>query len=277
MCTSLGALILAAFGQVTSGQDGVTAQQTSLERIVADLSEFTFSMAGETDETLTLSCTPVLRWSNPIRNVDDSAVFICLSKDRPELLTTVMSYRDARHKLRRAYEFLSLSQYRLEAIHKGERMWHPEQPGFTWRVIPESPRAATTPAERLRQMRNLASMFRAAVQSDNNRYELRLLSQPLYRYHNAKAGILDGALFAFVEGTDPELILGLETSRDRQTWEFAVGRLTRWAIDVRYQDKSVSGFPQMTGAGKVSDTYLIPDAGPLEPASKSGAASREKR
>ena len=33
---------------------------------------------------------------------------------------------------------------------------------------------------------------------------MRLLAQPIYRYENTKGDLIDGALFAFVLGTDPE-------------------------------------------------------------------------
>jgi hypothetical protein len=96
-----------------------------LERIVADLSAIEFSFAGDPPEKLTLNSVPVLRWSNPLRNVDDAAVFVLAGAERPEMIATVMSYRGPRGGLRRAYEFLSLSQERLEAIAKDARIWGP--------------------------------------------------------------------------------------------------------------------------------------------------------
>jgi hypothetical protein len=135
--------------------------------------------------------------------------------------------------------------------------------------VPAAAAPADTPAQRRRQLRDLAAEFEVSVQSDQNRYELRVLSRPLYRYSQAEGGVLDGALFAFVEGTDPELILTIETQSDKPRWVFACGRLTRWAIEVRHRGRLVSEFREMTGAGEASDGYWIPDAGPLEPASQS--------
>ena len=40
------------------------------------------------------------------------------------------------------------------------------------------------------------------------RHELRLMPQPLYRYDaDDEGGTFDGALFAFAQGTDPEILL----------------------------------------------------------------------
>jgi hypothetical protein len=273
MSTALSFLaLLAAVSQVASEPDAAAkkANQASLERMVADLAQFEFSLAIEPPEALKLSGEPVLRWSNPIRNVDDAAVFVWLSKERPEVVATVMSYRDGQKNLRRAYEFLSLSQDKLTGVQGGRRVWQPEKLAFVWREVPGAPAAAETAAQRRRQMRDLAAKFQVAVEADKNRYELRLLAQPLYRYENAKADILDGALYAFVEGTDPELILALETPRVGKPWKFATGRLTRWGIEVRYQDKVMNEFPQMSGPRDAADAvYRISDGGPLDAAEKS--------
>ncbi len=70
---------------------------------------------------------------------------------------------------------------------------------------------ATTPAERLRQMRDLAREFHIVMETESGRSDLRLLTQPVYRYE-AKT---DGALFAFVLTTDPEAWLLIE-ERERR-------------------------------------------------------------
>lgn len=280
MSLALCVLLIAPLGQGVKTNDEAAASKASLERIVADLSTFdvsafAVSAAEMPPRKLTLSGEPLLRWNYPIRNVDDAALFVWLGKDRPEVVSTVMSYHDAAGNPRRAYEFLSVSQETLEALQNGIRVWRPEKPGLTWSSLPNAPAPAATPAERRRQMRDLAARFQAAVQSDQNRYELRLLSRPLYRYQNARADILDGCLFAFVEGTDPELILALESSAGDPGWKFATGRLTRLRIELQFDNKVVSEFPEMAGEGELSDVYRIPEAGLLDPVettkSKSGA------
>src|SRR5687767_1972176 len=68
-------MLVVAIGQVPVEQPSKkSANQLSLERILTDLSEIDFSLVIEPPEKLSLSRTPVLRWSNPIRNVDDAAV-----------------------------------------------------------------------------------------------------------------------------------------------------------------------------------------------------------
>src|SRR5262245_37234040 len=269
MSLALCVLLLAPTGQEANAPNEAAASKASLERIVADLSDFEVSAAVKPPRKLTLSGEPVLRWNYPSRNLDDAALFVWLGKDRPEVVTSVMSYHDSAGNPRRAYEFLSISQEPLEAVQNGNSLWRPEKPGFTWRSLPGAHAPARTPPDRRRQMHDLAVKFQASIKSAANRYQLRLLSQPLYRYQNAKADILDGSLFAFVEGTDPELILAIESPAGDPRWKFATGRLTRYQIEVRFDADVVSEFPEMTGAGELSDVYRIPDAGPLHPLEKS--------
>jgi len=271
------AALFATISQVPTEPASEAANRASLERMVADLSDLDVSLAVEPPEAIAFRRAPVLRWNNLIRNVDAAAVFVGLSAERPELVATVMSYRDAGNNPRRAYELLSLSARPVEAFQDGARVWRCEHAGLEWQSVPNAPLPAETPAERRRQMRELAAAFQAAAESDRNRYELRLLSQPLCRYQKPASGILDGALFAFVEGTDPELILVIESPRDNPGWKFTAGRLTRWAIELRYGGRLMSEFPQISGTGGTSDVYWITDAGPLDSGSPPQPASPGSR
>ena len=278
-CSSL--VLVATIGQVaieedSNRQNSDQVKRASLARMITDLSAFELSIATEPPKKLTLADAAVLRWNYPIRNVDDAAAFIWLNKEQPAAVATVMSYRDRAQNLRRAYEFLSLSPDRLSAVKSGQLVWHPEKPGLTWRDVPEAPPPADSPAARRRQMHDLSAKFQVSVESDNNRYELRLLAQPLYRYQDGPADILDGSLFALVEGTDPELILALKSSAEEPKWRFATGRLTRWAIEIRYQDKVVGEYEPISGAVDDADVYHISDAGPIDPTIRPSVESNQR-
>ena len=95
-------------------------------------------------------------------------------------------------------------------------------------------------------MRALAREFSADTRdAEEHRWELRLLSQPLYRYESTDPEVLDGALFAFVTsaGTDPEAILVIEARRPRgggmPVWYRAVARFTDLNLSVRYKGTEV--------------------------------------
>src|SRR2546425_391235 len=61
------------------------------------------------------------------------------------------------------------------------------------------------------------------------RSALRRLARPLPSYRDEDAGILEGGLFAFANGTNPELLLFIEARQgkgksSKPVWQFGVGR-----------------------------------------------------
>jgi hypothetical protein len=93
-------------------------------------------------------------------------------------------------------------------------------------------------------MKAIAARFKATMtgwQGDNtDQEELRLLPRPLYRYElkNAKEpdpNLLDGALFAYVQGTDPEVVLVLEAigTAEKAVWQYAFVRATSGGLEVK--------------------------------------------
>src|SRR5262249_20737223 len=84
--------------------------------------------------------------------------------------------------------------------------------------------------------------FTASVRDNvNGSQPLRLLPQPLVRYAQTERGVLDGALFAFVLSTNPELLLVVEaqTVDDKSQWMYSVARFTGRQTDLRFQDRQI--------------------------------------
>jgi len=100
----------------------------------------------------------------------------------------------------------------------------------TWRPIPmpetepikDAATVAATSQLRVNQMRSLARSYDVEMNGPDGRpTNLRLLPQPLYRYTDSTPE-RDGAIFAFVftAGTDPELLLRIESRQvdDKAVW-----------------------------------------------------------
>jgi hypothetical protein len=72
------------------------------------------------------------------------------------------------------------------------------------------------------------------------------LPTPLYRYPAAKAGVIDGALFALVSeaGTDPEVLLLVEAREEKGKvrWEYALGKFSDCEIHVSLKGKEKEVF-----------------------------------
>jgi hypothetical protein len=93
-------------------------------------------------------------------------------------------------------------------------------------------------------MRRLAQEFNGHESDrDGKRWDLRLLPAPLYRYPEAKSGVVDGAIFALISeaGTDPEVLLLIEAREEggKTRWEYACGRFSDRSLYVQRKEKEI--------------------------------------
>ena len=110
--------------------------------------------------------------------------------------------------------------------------WAPKTGGMQAQPLVGAESPAAGKVQRLSQMRALARRFSTSCYHPRSDAptELRLLTQPLYRYADEQAGILDGALFAFVVSNDPELFLlleaGTEVKEGESQWSYRLARMS---------------------------------------------------
>jgi hypothetical protein len=85
------------------------------------------------------------------------------------------------------------------------------------------------------------------VVNEGSQQQLRLMDQPVYQYGAGPDGLLDGSLFAFVVGTDPEVLLLIEAreTTDGREWHYALARMNRDAMRVRFRDREVWSAPPL--------------------------------
>ncbi|MDZ4685967.1 MAG: hypothetical protein SH850_12940 [Planctomycetaceae bacterium] len=219
------------------------AQQKKWEAFYrTEAASYTISLSGDPTKALKLRPEPVLQWSNPVRGGETNGlVFVWTHQGRVEVVGTVFSHLATDDPQQRfiAHSFHSLSLQPLAAERRESKAWSIQVPGLKPEPIPGAPMPAKSAALRLAQMRDLAREFSAATTSlENVEQELRLLPQPLYRFESESAEAIDGALFTFVTGTDPELMLLLEArpTRDGPAWHFGAGRFTDLALKLRYKE-----------------------------------------
>ena len=122
-------------------------------------------------------------------------------------------------------------------------------------VLTSTPAPAATSAGRLSQIRRLATEFSATVIDTRNVDTpvpriLRLMPQPLFRYPAPVDGAdyMDGALFTFVEGTDPEVMLLIEATHSDgvPSWRFGVARMNGDELRVSHRDQPVWQVPRVS-------------------------------
>lgn len=235
---------VSAFAAVPAQTDGppaaVSARQKSLERqFRASLDWYT--VFASPDATTPLPPLSVLRWTNAPRGQEgEPTLLLWAEAGRPVALSSVYPWAGSL-----VYDCVSLSRGPgLTVKESGRTVWSPTTPGVTFKAIPDAPAPAANPAARLSQMKLLADRFKVTMTGLkvdlSDREEMRLLPKPIYRYapaagQTAPADLIDGAVFAFVQGTDPEAVLLLEAVRSegRPAWQFAFGRATSAGLIAR--------------------------------------------
>jgi len=213
--------------------------------------EYKIYLDTEEKTALSLRKVPVLRWANYTRSggrkVRDAATYIWTAQGRPEVVACVFPMDEEGTTIR--LDVGSLARSGLIAERGGRRVWYPKEPGVEFQPVPGSPAPAESAAARLRQMKELAIEFRSTLiglrGDGSDREELRMLPQPVYRYESKSPELLDGAMFFFVQGTDPESLLLLEAVREGSgyQWQYALARRSSGALMALYQDKIVWKIP----------------------------------
>jgi hypothetical protein len=207
-------------------------------RKAAEAYKVTSSDAGP--GALQLEPKSLLTWSNPVLGSFHGSVFLWTSNGRPEVVASIYKkYVPLPHHL--GIEFHSLTEGTAAAEQEGHPDWSPDRGGVQFQPVPGAPEPAATPAGRLRQLRAMAAEF-FATKTDRKAIgrPLRLLTQPIYRYESP-GQTETGALFAFVEGTDPEVFLLIETRAGDKgpTWQYAVARMNSVEFQVSHRGRDV--------------------------------------
>lgn len=185
---------------------------------------------------------PLLRWTNPIRKTPGGAVYLWTSEGRPAVAMCVYTYSEQGLD----WEIQSLLPSRVTGVREGRDVWTPKTPGVTFAPVPDAPAPAATEKLRLIQMRGLSRLFGATIGAEGkNQRKVRRLTQPLHRYGDPDGEVVDGAMFGFVMGTDPEVLLLLEARRngDELRWEYALGRMTGSVCTATLSGKEVWSVP----------------------------------
>ncbi|MEM9586919.1 MAG: hypothetical protein AAGA03_06525 [Planctomycetota bacterium] len=221
-----------ADSQATSDVDQAKARfQAIAERI---------RLQAETDPTeAKLLDRPVLNWTNPVRKTPSGAMFLWVDARRPVAALCLYPASDEATD----HEFQSLALEKLVASVDDRIVWQPNEAGLKFGEITGAAPPSDRSFVRMRQMKSLAREFQAKlVPPDKHPISLRLLATPLHRYpaearmqSSGDRDLIDGAVFALVQGTDPEVLLLIEArEQSGQTqWVYALARMSMVPTEVR--------------------------------------------
>jgi hypothetical protein len=236
-------LTLNLLAQAPPTVDGKEERAARLEYMKTSLATYDVHPAGDSTKKCHLQAEPVLRFTNPVGVSQDGAIFFWLGEDgRPEVAIQAFLQRGGAW----IHDFSSLSTAPVVAETRQGPVWYPSRGGVELKPVPDAPKPADSAETRLRQMHELAQSF--AV-SDNFReigwQALRPMPKPFARYGRRGTPLIDGAVFCFALGTDPEAYLVLEAraGHDGPEWQYAFAPQTAYALKASWKDREVWSVP----------------------------------
>lgn len=206
--------------------------------------DYDIAPADAPDKKFRLLPQPVFRHAQPTRGNDIGAVYLWVdADDRPVVVGTVFAWA-VNEKVRNVtHEFHSLADMPLKVRWREKEYWSPKTPGLEWKPIPDAPKPADSKVTRSRQIREQVRRFTAnSLDPKDSRWELRLITQPIHQFEIPEPKQTQaGALFAFCQGTDPELFVAIESRRsdDGFRWHYACASFTDFRLQVRLDGKDV--------------------------------------
>ena len=207
-------------------------------------------------QRLTLLEKPLLFYTNPVRSNDQhGAIFLWTEAGRPAVIGSIWSAINRQNSSSRivSHEWHSLLiDPNVSAMRNNTPLWASDEPGVAWEQTGRRTAPAATRSARLTQMRSIARRYSVSIQVEGES-DLRLMAQPLYRYPEAVAGVVDGAIFSFAMSTDPELLVLLEVREvaGKPAWHVAFARFGNKAMTVKDGERDVFACKQ--GAPGFSD------------------------
>ncbi len=219
-----------------------------LKLALEEANSFDMYLGKDQKTKLKLQPQPLLRWSDPGAGEIYGGVFVWTHDGRPEVISAIFKWFSPYKHL--TAELHSLSMDKVTAIRGDKAVWHPEGPGIELKPVDDAPTPSKLRVARLRQMRTIVKQFsaRAATRKEDElSINLRLLTNPIYRYESEKNGVIDGALFAFVEATDPEVLVLVEARKvsDGYAWHCAFAQQNSVQFQVKKNDAQIWHVPRM--------------------------------
>ncbi len=212
---------------------------------------------------LKLHSRPVLKWTNPVSGIEHGVLILWHEHDRPAVFAQVFKLPAPQNLW--LHECQSVIAEPLQFTLPEKLVWKPKASAAEFQTLTKVDPPGEKPAARLLQARAIARRFtasedfRTTSNAAASRFELRLIPQPVYQYTSEKLGVLSGTVFAFVNGTDPEVLLVVEAfSENRSTgWRYLLAPMTCWAVAATWDGEPVWHVEEQLGKTGSRDPYYV--------------------
>lgn len=228
-------------------------------KAICDKVAATYTLFSNDGRPLKLVGRSLLKWS---KNTDEDVygnVYVWTDQDVPAAVASIFKF--VRPKDDVTSEFHSLATVPIRAAVGTKNVWNPRRRGITYNQLKEVANVANRKSLRLAQMRSIARRFRAEREDPNgNLTQLRFLPNPVFEYTSDVKGVLAGAIFAFVDQTDPEVWLILEARQSEngdRAWHYALARMNTRRLKVHFRDEEVFTTEYLESFDDVQSEYCL--------------------
>jgi hypothetical protein len=250
--------MIAAAGVATALAEPPTTSEQRAAAAKARVAKLKAKVVVDGNErAIEFSDKPIFTFTDPTRVESEGTVWIVGTKGRPKAILSLFFEGNSKHWI---YEFTSLGPQTVSVAKESRWEWRTSENGLTSADLDGQPPAESS-AARLQQMKAYAREFSGdETFFDGQRAELRLLAQPIHRYQDAAAGVLDAAVFSFAHGTNPEILLFVEAlkaeSNSRGRWRYGVARMSSAEVRLRRgKDEVWSRAANTRGSAPTSSYY----------------------
>ena len=256
-CMLVAAILLVCGGHASADDDpdrpSSAVRLKFLQQLLRDMRVESTEEADQRE--LKFQMTPLLRYNDTPRGIADSVIFRLGTRGRPIALVTAEIYGGTGRQYLLNHEFLAIDDARVRLKRDTFRWQPPKEAGVKFQLLDAGQRPSDTARARLSQFKQLAGRFAAREEWNRVEMELRVLPTPIDRYVPSDKPNADAAIFAFVQGVNPEAVLLLET--DGKEWSYAWARLGSAKVVAKLDDKTVWEVPQGVAGEDPSAGYTF--------------------
>ena len=205
-----------------------------------------------------LLAKPLLHYFDQPRKIFDATLCVLADWHRPAAFCKIEKIGVAGRD-RWLYCFASLSTLPIEAEWAEGKTFSTTGPAVRFSDLPGAPAPADDKGGRSRQVKELARRLTVSLADPDLMFKenLRLLTQPIHRYDDEPAGILEGSIFGFsTNGTCPDLLVLVEAQKMKDApakWKIAMARMTNCELRVRDQDREIWSAPFLRFGDRIGE------------------------
>lgn len=247
-----GLVLVVAAGEFQSALIAQEAEAAASKKRLDYMYESAAGFAGERSSDgakVKIYEKPLLRFTNPLHGCREGLFVAWVdSLNRPVAVGQIFLMRSTENSW--YIETQSVADCPIHLKSESNGTWAPNTAGIKWTKFKDAPRPSDSKPLRLAQMRRLAGRFRVEDDLNGDNDVLRLMPSPMIRYEDADKHVKDGALFAYVQGTDPELLVQVESREDQdgeRAYHWALSAMTSAAVKAYLDEEAVWSKEQSSG------------------------------